>query len=235
MFNGYDVYIDDMLLPITPPAITITVGSNNKTVNLINEGDINVLKSPSLTTVSFEARFPMRQYPYSKATGDFQTYGDKLKNLKEEKKSFSFIVVRETPDGKSLWDTNITCSLESYELKEDAENGDDVIITFELKQYKHYQTKIVKIVNNKVPPPNKNPARPTNPPAQSSPQNQSYTVKSGDTLWGIAQSFYKNGSQYTKIYNANKAAIEADAKKHGKASSSNGHWIWAGLKLTIPK
>lgn len=39
--------------------------------------------------------------------------------------------------------------------------------------------------------------------AQSDKVQQKYTVKSGDTLWGIAQKFYGDGSQYTKIVTAN--------------------------------
>ena len=62
-----------------------------------------------------------------------------------------------------------------------------------------------------------------------------YTVKNGDCLWLIAKRFYGNGADWKKIYNANKSAIEKDAKAHGYKSSSNGHWIWAGLKLTIPE
>ena len=61
-----------------------------------------------------------------------------------------------------------------------------------------------------------------------------YTVKSGDCLWNISKKFYGNGSDWKIIYDANKSAIESDAKKHGKNSSSNGHWIYPGLKLTIP-
>lgn len=61
-----------------------------------------------------------------------------------------------------------------------------------------------------------------------------YTVKSGDTLWGIAQKYYKSGSKWTTIYNKNKSVIESTAKKHGMKSSDNGHWIFPGTKLTIP-
>lgn len=61
-----------------------------------------------------------------------------------------------------------------------------------------------------------------------------YTVVSGDTLWGIAKKFLGSGAKYTEIYNANAATIEETAKKHGKKSSQNGHWIWPGEVLTIP-
>ena len=78
------------------------------------------------------------------------------------------------------------------------------------------------------------PAKSTTPKRTSKAKSKTHTVKSGDTLWGIAVKYYKNGSQWKKIYNANKSAIEKAAKKHGKKSSSNGHWIYPGTKLTIP-
>lgn len=56
-------------------------------------------------------------------------------------------------------------------------------------------------------------------------------VKKGDSLWKIAK---QNGTSWEKIYDANKDAIEAEAKKHGKSGSDNGHWIYPGMKLTIP-
>lgn len=54
--------------------------------------------------------------------------------------------------------------------------------------------------------------------AQSS--GQTYTVVPGDTLWGIAQRFYGNGSLYTKIASANGIA--------------NPNLIYSGTVLTIP-
>lgn len=141
MNYGYDFYIDGLILPITPGELTIKVGSKNEVVTLINEGDINILKSPSLIEVSFEARFPMRGYPYSREPSDFQTYFNKFKSLKENKQPFRFIVARRALKNKRTWDTNLEMALEEFEIKESADEGDDVIVSFELKQYKNYGVK----------------------------------------------------------------------------------------------
>lgn len=66
-------------------------------------------------------------------------------------------------------------------------------------------------------------------------QSDTYTIKKGDTLWGIAKRTYGSGAQYTKIYNANKDIIEKEAKAHGFRSSNNGNRIWPGTVLQIPR
>ena len=233
---GYNFYFKDgaevLTLPITPSELSIKVGSNNKVITLIGEGDINLLKSPSLIEVEFDARFPMRKYPYSREVSDFQAYFDFFKKLKEDKKSVRFIVARTTPHGKRTWDTNLLVALEDFEINEDADEGDDVIVSFKLKQYKEYGVKTLKASN----------ALPTTTSTSDSPRsndkstsNQSYTIQSGDCLWNIAKKLYGDGSKWTKIYEANKSTIEADAKKHGKSSSSNGHWIYPNTNLVIPQ
>lgn len=244
MVNGYNFYfmIDDnnlLTFPITPGELTIKSGSNNKVVNLINEGDINILKSPSLTEINFEARFPMRQYPYGREYKSFQSYFDVFKELKSEKKPFTFVVSRFTPNGIATWGTEYLVSLEDLELNESASEGDDVLINFTLKQYKEYG---VVILERKTTPPSTDESETptttttttTTRPTTTNTNAKTYKVKSGDCLWNIAKKFYGKGSLWKKIYNANKKAIEADAKKHGRKSSSNGHWIYPGLKLTIP-
>lgn len=75
-------------------------------------------------------------------------------------------------------------------------------------------------------------------PARQTDQNtsNSYTIRSGDTLWGIAAkaNHYGDGTQWPKIYNANKDIIESTAKKHGFSSSNRGWWIFPGVTLKIP-
>lgn len=233
---GYNFYFKDgsdvLTLPITPGELSITVGSNNEVVTLITEGDINILKSPSLIEVEFDARFPMRKYPYSREASNFQVYFDKFKELKEEKKSFRFIVTRTTPGGVRTWDTNLLVALEELEINENADEGDDVIVSFKLKQFKEYGVKIVK--TNLSKPNTTSTSKKARSTDNKSSKSQSYTVKKGDCLWNISKKFYGKGSEWKKIYKANKSVIEATARKYGKKSSSNGHWIYPGTKLTIP-
>lgn len=249
MTNGYNFYFkigeDVLTFPITPPELKIKVGSNNKTVTLINEGDINILKSPSLIEVEFEARFPMRKYPYAREFQNFQTYFDKFKDLKENKKSFRFIVARTTPNGSHTWDTNLLMALEELSLNESADEGDDVLVSIKLKQFKDYGIRTIELSSLVTPNgtgSSSTAPSPTTTSTSETPRNNDnkassshqYTVKKGDCLWNIAKAFYGNGSKYTAIYDANKTVIEETAKKHGKSSSSNGHWIYPGTVLTIP-
>lgn len=235
---GYEFYFkigeDVLTFPITPDELTIKVGSNNKVVTLINEGDVNLLKSPSLIDVEFEARFPMRQYPYARNYQDFQKYFDKFKDLKENKKSFRFIVARTTMQGRSTWDTDLLVALEEFELKESTDNGDDVIISFKLKQFKEYGVKRLTKPNSGSG------GGTTNTPSRSNENKtdfpKEYVVKKGDCLWAIAKKEYGDGTKNKVIYNANKSIIESTANKYrnGKGSS-NGWWIYPGTKLTLPK
>lgn len=58
------------------------------------------------------------------------------------------------------------------------------------------------------------------------PAATTYTVVKGDSLWKIAQKTWGKGSDYERLYEANKAVI--DAHKGGKTM------IWPGDVLTIP-
>ena len=46
------------------------------------------------------------------------------------------------------------------------------------------------------------------PEAKQAEGAQSYTVKSGDSLWKISEQMYGNGNEWRKIYEANKDRIK---------------------------
>ena len=226
--GGYYVYLNKCLLPVTPGKIEMKINNSNKTIKLINDGEIKILKTPGLTDIDFECEIPQQQYPYAvyknkfKKASYFLNYFEKLK---KDKKPFQFIVCRRFPNGKKLFYTNLKVSLEEYRITEDAGNGFDLKVKISLKQWRNYGTKQVKLkikVNKPQPVVKEEPIRETvNSPEPV--QNQTYTVQKGDCLWNIAKKFYNNGSLYTVIYEANKGVI-----------GGNPNLIYPGQVLTIP-
>lgn len=240
MINGYNFYFKDgsdvLTFPITPSELSIRVGSNNSTVTLINEGEINILKSPSLTEVEFDARFPMRQYPYARQFSKFENYWNVFKGLKENKKSFRFIVARTNPSGALTWETNLLMALEDMTIKESADEGDDVIISFKLKQYKEYGVKTIQLpVKEPDPPPTTSTSEQPRSDENKTKTVRTHTVGRGDCLWSLAKKYYGSGTKEKIIYEANKTLIEDTARKYGRKSSNNGWWIYDGTVLTIPE
>ena len=218
---AYTFYLDGVQLPVTPSKLDIKIKSNNKSVNLINEGDVNILKLPGLTEISFEALIPQVQYPFASELKTASSYLNKLEKLKTSKESFQFIVIRTNPKGKMLFNTNIAVSLEDYQITEDAKEGLDLKVTIKLKQYVEYSTKTVQVTKKATKTTAKKTTKRKSTKKTSSTK-KTYTVKKGDCLWNIAKKYYGNGSYYTKIYTANKDKIK------------NPNLIYPGQVLTLP-
>lgn len=145
--NGYDFYLDKCLLPITPQKLQIKINNANSTVTLINEGEVNLLKTAKLTDIEFDCEIPQVKYPFSSYPNGFKPaeyFLDYFEKLKTEKKPFQFIVSRSMPTGKALFSTNIKVTMESYTLAEKAGNF-DVTVKIKLKQYREYGTKTATI------------------------------------------------------------------------------------------
>lgn len=226
MKNGYDVYLDKCLLPITPSKIQMKINNANKTITLINEGEINLLKQAKLTDIEFECTIPQVKYPFAVYKSGFKEaayFLNYFEHLKTGKKPFQFIVSRQFPNGTALFNTNIKVSLEEYTITEDVKNGFDLTVKIKLKQYRDFSTKTVdvQIVESK-PKAVVQSQRPTetSPTPQS---NQMYTVVPGDCLWNIAKRFYGTGTKETIIYEANRDVI-----------GSNKNLIYPGQVFVIP-
>lgn len=216
---AYYFYLNKILLPVTPGKLNVKINGNNKSIMLINEGEINILKKAKLTEVSFDVLLPNVKYPFAVYKSGFQDakyFLGEIEKLKKSQKPFQFIVTRELPSGKLLFDTNLKVALEDYQIKEDAKDGFDVTVTINLKQYKNYGTKTCKVNGDKV---TKKQERPT----ENAPNEKNCTIKKGDTLWNIAKKLYGDGEKYKLIYEANKDKIK------------NPNLVREGQKLIIPR
>ena len=180
----------------------------NKTVTLINEGEVNIIKTKGLREFSFEFLLPFQNYSFaavSKAKKQ-KSYLDKLNQLKINKRPFQFVVKR--PKG---FKTNIKVTLEDLNITEDAQEGRDIKVSVTLKEYRHYGTKKVVFVQPPAPAAGetnqeekKEEAKITeNRDASTAQKPKTHIVKRGDTLWGLAKKYYGNGSLYPKIVSAN--------------------------------
>jgi hypothetical protein len=143
----YSFYLDGWKFPQTPEKLTVNIKGKNKAVTLVNDGEINVLKTPGLTEISFDATFPMLG-PYSFTTKAFKRpdyYLGRLEAMMTRKKASQFIVSRVTPAGKLLFNTNIKVAVEEYSIIEKATDGLDVTVSIKLKQCPAFSTKTVKV------------------------------------------------------------------------------------------
>ena len=210
---AYYFYLGNVLLPIPPKKVELKINNKNKTYDLINNQQINVLKNPGLTDIEFEILLPNVKYTFSTYTNGFQGakyYLGIIEKLKVNKTPFQFIVVRKFPNNEDIYSTNIKVAIEDYTITDTTEEGFDNKVKLKLRQYKEYSTKTVNVTIQQYKPPVAQRTVTTNntAAAKSKSSGQNYTVVKGDCLWNIAKKFYGDSSKYTKIYNTNKDKIK---------------------------
>ncbi|XBX08444.1 LysM peptidoglycan-binding domain-containing protein [Enterocloster clostridioformis] len=215
---AYEVYIDDMLLPIPPQKIPIKYPGQNETATLINGEEINITRPPGLAEISIDVVLPQMEYPCAMWDGsveDAEEFISRLQDLKESGDAFEFIVIRDS------FDTNMDVTLEGYKVSDDVKEGLDLVVSITMKEARHYGTKIMNftIIEDKATPTAETPEE--NRPAEQ-PQAKMYTVKSGDCLWNIAKKQLGDGSRWKEIHDLNRDKI------------SNPNLIHPGLVLVMP-
>lgn len=227
-----DIYIKEregsreIRIPWLPEEISYESGGiSTATYDIMNRGEVAVPTGSGLAKVSWSSEFPGAY-----RSGNFMLRGDW-----QDPKNYHNILEDWLENGTPLnllvigYPINLDVHLEDYKSKASGAFGD---ITYEVS---FIEDRDIKITNTTV----KTQTSSTSSTKRPAAKTTTYTIKSGDTLWSIAQRFLGSGASWSTIYNQNKDIIENTAKKRWKAAgidrdSQNGHWIFPGTVITIP-
>ena len=209
-----------LYFPLNPNNISYRRASYFQEYNILNKGAAKVPNGEEITTIGWSCFFPGEKMNIPCKIEDVQP--KKIhQRLEEWQKAGKKLKLNISGTPFSFW-----VYIDTYEA-EIADAFGSIYYTIEF-------SKVVNISVEKVPKEKSIGKTTGNDRVSKNDSAKKYTVKKGDCLWNIAKTFYKDGTQWKKIYNANKTVIENTAKKHGKKSSSNGHWIYPGTVLSIP-
>lgn len=189
-------------LPVKPANFTVSVNHLNTVVNVIELGEVNLLGNTGLRSITLSSFFPAKDYNFSNNSDRKTplTYVERIDTWRKAKEPIRVIITGVL---------NMECTVETFSYTEQDATG-DIYYSISLKEYKKPKVKNTKDSSASS-------ARGT-----KSASSGVYTVKSGDCLWNIAKQYYGDGSQYMKIYNANRDKI------------SDPNLIYVGQVLTIP-
>lgn len=217
-----DIYItnletgDRLQLPMLPSEVQGTISNKFASYSIIKDGDVKIPVGTTPDTYTWSA-----QFPGTKRRGD--TY---IRSWTSPKQCDNFMRSLEAVNGRPVKarllvtesHINLDVYLQSYSPTESGGYGDiSYSVTF-------VRAKDIVISRSfKTEAPLKNSPAPQQQERTSPPAAKTYTVKSGDCLWKIAQQYYGKGSDYTKIYEANKGVV-----------GNNPNLIYPGQVLTIP-
>lgn len=213
--------------PVLPEKIKVKSGETTfVSYDIMNRGQVAIPTGTELTSVSWDSVFPGYGSPYRGIHDDIwwkdpKEYVNMLEDWKENGTVLTLMVTG--------YPINLDVYVESFEW--------EAVGAFRDIEYKITLVEAGDIV---VAAKSDSSGLQHLSLKRSAKSSSSYTIKSGDTLWGISKKFYGTGTKWNKIYNANKTIIEKTAKARWKAAgikrgSQNGHWIFPGVKLTIPK
>lgn len=219
---SYSIFFDynntTYRIPVNPEEVKTENNLSIGKYNILNLGQVAVANYKELNKYSFETEFPYKAASYVNYKNNFKNSDFWVSLFEGWMKNKT--VVRFIASNGIGKDINTLVLISSLGITEKAGEEGDKYISFELLEYRKFDKKVatVKDLGGNKATSNQSSNENSNPKAT----NRTYTVVSGDTLWGIATRYYGNGAQYPKIYNANRNII------------SNPNLIYPGQRLVIP-
>lgn len=186
-----------------------------QTYDIINVGEIKVPKGTNLLTFSWSGKLPGRdrrsasfvKKQHWRDPNEIENMWDKWRKNGTKLR----LMVTETPINHDVY-------LDSYTAEATGGNGD---YDYDISFIEAKQVEIYTVTELNIKPIAKTNSTASRPPAAKA-ATKTYTVKSGDSLWKIAQKTLGKGGRYMEIINLNTDKIK------------NPNLIYPGQVLTLP-
>lgn len=209
-----EFWLGNMLLPVTPKEYSLDYGNEMEIVRTTGKGDVCLAGYRRLRNISVSGFFPCRKYDFVNRgrfrASDPMDYVERIQKWIKQRKVIRLII---TDDDSTK--INARFYVENIQYQQSRESNGDIDYTITFREYRdtgvQWRTKTSSVAE--IPRPQGN----------QQAKARSYTVQNGDYLIKIAREVYGDGSQWKKIYEANKSKI-----------GGNPNLIYSGTVLTIP-
>lgn len=204
---------EKLRIPVLPQKFNVSIGSKNSSVDVVGLGEIVIKQSRPAYQFQFSSFFPVTSFP-GVSVGQLSpplTCVEKIKKWIESKKPVHLIITDIKVDS--------FCTIERFNYYEEGGDVGTIHYDLTLKEYREVTVRQVKVDTETETAT----VEPTETRVDNSTPPKTYTVKKGDCLWNIAKAMCGSGTDYSKIYEANKGTI-----------GSNPNLIYPGQVLTIP-
>ena len=217
MNTNYQMWItgnaeqEKLRIPVLPEKFTVSIGSNNSSVDVVGLGEIVVKQSRPAYQFKFSSFFPARRFPGLSVSylSPPQMCIEQIKRWIDGKKPVHIII---TGVGIDAY-----CTIENFSYYEKGGDVGTMYYDLSLKEYREVTVRMVMVAQGQAT------VEKTETRVDNTTAPKTYTVKKGDCLWNIAKQLYGSGADYSKIYDANKGTV-----------GSNPNRIYPGQVLTIP-
>lgn len=193
MNRPYIVMLGNVIFPVAPGEISLYYPSTGQTARLINGTEINLTKPAGLCVYKMRVLIPRFNYPFCGREPQSQDYYLRtIHSMYKNREQLSLIIWRTNADGSmNMGEGDVVVSgdgivtgksvtLDSYRVIEDANEGFDIWLELEMREYVGYGTR--RYLGNAE---NKQTATEHSQSNEKKPLT--YTVKKGDCLSNICK------------------------------------------------